>query len=177
MALQIRFFMAKEDEKDLFRRLERLQVELWPVLSDPGFRAPLIDATLADALEEPEYYLATGHVTGYPLKRGPGRGRWKIDEVASPVIHFARSLPDENGELRSGSFWAETEQAGDQARLGGKPGRFVHVVRELQELIKARYRKSSPVKGTIYFVGPVAARAGLKLREQGRKGEPVAVYR
>jgi hypothetical protein len=177
MALQIRFFMTKEDEKDLFRRLERFQVELWPELSGPGFRAPVVNGDLADSLEEPAYYLATGDVAGYPIKRGPGRGRWKIDEVASPVIYLRRSLPDEDGELRSGYFWAETEQAGDQARLGGKPGRFLHVVRELQELIKSRYRKSSPVKGTIYFVGPAAARAGLPLREEGRKGQPVEVYR
>ena len=47
----------------------------------------------------------------------------------------------------------------------------------MQELIKSRYRKSSPVKGTIYFVGPACARLGLKLREEGRKGEPVTVYR
>lgn len=177
MALQIRFFMSREDEKDLFRRLERLQVELWPVLSTPGFQAPKVTAELADSLDEPAYYFAAGDVQGYPLKRGPGRGRWKIDEVASPVIHFARSLPDENGELRSGSFWAENEQAGDQARLGGKSGRFAHVVRELQDLVKSRYRKSSPVGGTIYFVGPSAARAGCRLREEGRKGEPVSVYR
>jgi hypothetical protein len=177
MALQIRFFMAKEDEKDLFRRLERLQIELWPVFSEPGYDAPLVTAELADTLEDPAYYLAVGDVTGYPIKRGPDRGRWKIDEVVSPVIHFSRSLVDEDGELRSGAFWAETEAAGDNSRLGGKPPRFHHAVREVQELVKSRYRKSSPVKGTIYFVGPAAARGGLPLREEGRKGESVSVYR
>ena len=128
-------------------------------------------------LEEPAYYLAAGDVSGYPIKRGPDRGRWAIDEVASPVIFFSRSLPDEDGELRSGYFWAETEASGDNARTGGKPVRFLKAVKEVTELIKSRYRKSSPVKGSIYFVGPAAARAGLKLREEGRKGEPVRVYR
>jgi hypothetical protein len=175
LALQIRFFMAPDDERELLRRLERLQLELWPVLSDPGYLAPRI--TEAVALEEPAYYLAAGDVSGYALKRGPDRGRWKIDEVASPVIFFSRSLPDEDGELRSGYFWAETESAGDNARTGGKPVQFLRAVRDLQELIKARYRKSSPVKGSIYFVGPAAARQGLRLREEGRKGEPVSVYR
>ncbi|MGZ6142582.1 MAG: hypothetical protein ACXWLM_04545 [Myxococcales bacterium] len=175
MALQIGFFMAPDDERELLRRLVPLQLELWPVLSDPGFDAPLIsDETL---LEDPAYYLAAGDVVGYPIKKGPDRGRWKIDEVASPVIFLARSLPDEDGELRSGYLWAETEAAGDNARTGGKPPRFHRVVRELTELIKSRYRKSSPVKGTIYFVGPAAARAGLPLREEGRKGESVQVYR
>jgi hypothetical protein len=175
LALQIRFFMAPDDERDLLRRLERLQLELWLPLNDPGFRAPLVDGKTD--LIEPAYYFAAGEVTGYPVKRGPERGKWKIDEVASPVIFFSRSLPDEDGELRSGYFWAETEQAGDNSRLGGKPSRFLKAVRELQEIVKSRFRKSSPVKGTIYFVGPAAARLGSPLREEGRKGEVVQVYR
>jgi len=175
MALQLRFFMTEEDERDLLRRLERLQLELWPVLSDPGYRAPLVGGDTE--LSEPAYYLAAGDVIGYPIKKGKERGKWKIDEVVSPVIFFARSLPDENGELRSGSFWAETEASGDNARTGGKPVRFLKAVREIQELLKSRFRKSAPVKGTFYFVGPACARAGLPLREEGRKGEAVAVYR
>jgi hypothetical protein len=175
LALSIRFFMAPDDERDLLRRLTPLQLELWPELSEPRYQPDLI--TEATVLTDPAYYLAAGDVSGYPIKRGPDRGRWKLDEVASPVIHFSRSLPDEDGELRSGSFWAETESSGDQSRTGGKPVRFMKVVRELQELIKARYRKSSPVKGTVYFVGPACARLGVALREDGRKGEPVSVYR
>lgn len=175
MALQIRFFMAPDDERDLLRRLAPLQLELWPELSEPRYQAEVVGENTV--LVDPAYYLAAGDVTGYPIKRGPDRGRWKLDEVVSPVIHFARSLPDEDGELRSGSFWAETELSGDQSRTGGKPVRFLKAVRELQETIKSRYRKSSPVKGTVYFVGPACARLGLPLREDGRKGEPVSVYR
>jgi nucleoid-associated protein YgaU len=175
LALQIRFFMAPDDERALLRLLTPLQLELWPELSSPRYHAELVsDATV---LTDPAYYLAAGEVTGYPIKRGPARGQWKLDEVSSPVIHFSRSLPDEDGELRSGSFWAETESSGDQARTGGKPVRFMKAVRELQELIKSRYRKSTPVKGSVYFVGPVCARLGLPLREEGRKGLPVSVYR
>jgi hypothetical protein len=175
VALQIRIFLAPDDERDLLRRLERLQLELWPAVSEPGYVAPLVGGETE--LVEPAYYLAAGDVIGYPIKKGPGRGQWKIDEVASPVIFYSRSLPDENGELRSGSFWAETEAAGDNSRLGGKPARFLKAVRELQELIKSRFRRSSPVKGSIYFVGPAAARLGIALREEGRKGERVQVYR
>jgi hypothetical protein len=175
LALQIRFFMAPEDERTLLRQLAPLQLELYPELAEPRYEPQLV--TAATVLTDPAYYLAAGDVTGYPIKRGPDRGRWKLDEVASPVIHFSRSLPDEEGELRSGSFWAETESSGDQSRTGGKPVRFMKAVRELQELIKARYRKSSPVKGTVYFVGPACARANVALREEGRKGEPVTVYR
>jgi hypothetical protein len=175
LAVEIRFFMSADDERDLLRRLEPLRLELWPVFSDPGYAAPLVSA--ATELTEPGYYLAAGDVSGYPIKRGQQRGKWKIDEVASPVIYFLRSLPDEDGELRSGYFWAETESAGDNARTGGKPVVFLRAVRDLQETIKSRYRKSSPVRGVTYFVGPACARAGVPLREEGRKGEPVRVYR
>ena len=175
MALQIPFFMAPEDERDLLRHLARLQLELWPVLSDPGYRAPQVDESIV--FEDPAYYLAAGDVTGYAIKKGPERGRWKIDEVASPVIFLSRSLPDEDGELRSGYLWAETETSGDNSRTGGKPVRFTKAVREIQEMIKARYRKSTPVSGIVYFVGPACARLGVPMREEGRKGEPVQVYR
>ena len=175
MAVEIRFFMSDEDERELLRRLEPMQLELWPVLTQAGFQAGRV--TGETGLEEPAYYLAAGDVTGYPIKKGPDRGKWKIDEVVSPVIYFARSLPDDDGELRSGYFWAETEASGDNARTGGKPVHFLRAVRELQETIRSRYRKSSPVRGLTYFIGPACARSGRALREEGRKGEPVRVYR
>ena len=167
--------MSPDDERELLRKLTPLELELWPEVSEPRYRAPKITDSII--LTEAAYYFAAGDVEGYPLKRGPDRGRWKLDEVASPVIHFSRSLPDEDGELRSGHFWAETESAGDYSRQGGKPVRFLRAVRELQDLLKSRYRKSSPVKGTIYYIGPACARSGVALREEGRKGEPVHVYR
>ena len=175
MALELRFFMSEEDERELVRRLEPLRLELWPAFSDPGFSAPLV--TAETRLLEPAYYLAAGDVSGRPVKRGKERGKWKIDEVLSPVVYLSRSLPDESGELRSGYFWAETEAAGDNARTGGKPIAFLRAVRELQEMIKSRYRRSSPVHGLTYFIGPACARSGIPLREEGRKGEPVRAYR
>jgi hypothetical protein len=175
LALEIRFFMSEEDERELLRRLEPLRLELWPVFSDAGFFAPLVSA--GTELADPAYYLAAGDVTGYPIKKGKERGKWKIDEVISPVIYFLRSVRDEDGGLRSGYFWAETEAAGDNARTGGKPVAFLRAVRELQELIKSRYRRSSPVHGLTYCVGPACARMGMPLREEGRKGESVVVYR
>ena len=174
MALELRFFMSPEDERELLRRLAPLRLELWPVLSAAGYAAPLVSAETE--LVDPAYYFAAGDVTGYPIKKGKDRGKWKIDEVISPVIYFSRSSRDEGGELRSGYFWAETEAAGDNARTGGKPPAFLRAVRELEDLIRSRYRKSSPVHGLTYFVGPACARLGLPLREDGRKGEPVIVY-
>ena len=178
MALQIPFFMAPDDEREILRRLAPLDLELWPELTHPNHRPPLCSADTP--LVERAYYLAAGDVVAYPIKKGQHRGRWKIDEVKSPVVYFARSEMDEEGQLRSGYFWAETEASGDNSRIGGKPARFLHAVRELQQTIKSRFRRSTPVKGTIYFVGPAAARlaqAGTPLREAGRKGELVRVYR
>ena len=178
MALQIPFFMAPDDEREILRRLAPLDLELWPELTHPNHRPPLCSADTP--LVNHAYYLAAGDVVAYPIKKGQHRGRWKIDEVKSPVVYFARSEMDEEGQLRSGYFWAETEASGDNSRIGGKPARFLHAVRELQQTIKSRFRRSTPVKGTIYFVGPAAARlaqAGTPLREAGRKGELVRVYR
>jgi len=133
VALQIPFFMAPEDEREVMRRLERLQLELWPELTDRQHRAPLCGPRVE--LVEPAYYLAAGDVVAYPIKRGQHRGRWKIDEVKSPVVYFSRSWMDEEGQLRSGYFWAETETAGDQSRLGGKPSRFLLAVRGLKSTV------------------------------------------
>src|SRR5713101_7139880 len=147
MALQVPFFMAPEDERDVLRRLSGLRLELWPELTEPQHRPPLC-----------------GEET----------------QLVDPAVYFFRSQLDEEGQLRSGYFWAETETGGDQSRIGGKPSRFLRAVRELQEAVKSRFRRSSPVKGTIYFVGPAAARlaqAGTPLREAGRKGELVRVFR
>jgi hypothetical protein len=170
VATQLAFFMSPDDEVELFRRLEGRELDLWPELIERGYTAPKVNAEAAAAMDGEGYYLALGDVQAYPIKRGPGRGRMKIDEVASTVVHFQRSLLDEDGQLRSGHFWAELEASGDLARTGGKPAAFHRLVRDLQELLKSRYRRSQPAG---FFIGPGAARlsqAGTLLREAGRKG-------
>jgi hypothetical protein len=139
-----------------------------------------VDAAAAEALTEPGYYFAIGEVEGYPIKRGPAKGRWKIDEIHSPVVYFCRSVQEEVGgqdQLRSGYFWCELEQAGDYSRQGGKPDRLRRLLMEIKQLLKSRFRTSNP-QG--YAVGPHAARlhaSGTLLREAGRKGELIAPYR
>jgi hypothetical protein len=169
--------MAPEDEVELFRRLEPRGLELWPEFVDRGYTAPRLRADLAAGLDREAYYFSAGDVQAFPLKRGPQRGMMKIDELASPVVHFQRSLTDEDGQLRSGHFWVELEPAGDLSRMGGKPAALHGLVRELQEILKARYRRSNPPG---FFVGPAAARLaneGTPLREAGRKGGLVVPYR
>jgi hypothetical protein len=169
--------MAPEDEAELFRKLEPKGLELWPEFIPRGFRPHKLTAEDAATLDGEGYYFALGDVQAYPMKRGPSKGMLKIDEIASPVVHFQRSLVDEDGELRSGHFWAETEASGDLARLGGKPPGFHRLVRELQDHLKARFRKSQPAG---FYVGPAAARlaqSGTVLREAGRKGVTVVPFR
>jgi hypothetical protein len=162
--------MAPEDEVDFFRRLEPRGLDLYPEFVPRGAGAAKVSAEAAQALDGDAYYLALGDVQAYPIKRGPAKGMMKIDEILSPVVHFQRSLLDEDGQLRSGHFWAETEASGDLARTGGKPPGFHRLVRDIQELLKSRFRTSQP-KG--FYIGPAAARlsqAGTPLREAGRKG-------
>ena len=172
--------MGPSDEVELFRKLERFEPDLWPEYSEPKAEPPKLTAALGETLSDPAYYFAVGEVQGYAVKRGPGRGLWKIDEVKSPVIYFSRSMVDEDGALRSGYFWVDLETNGDNSRLGGKPAGLRRLLAELESYLKVRYRKSSPVKGQWYFIGPGAARlnqGGTTLRETGRKGKVVVPYR
>jgi len=98
------------------------------------------------------------------------------------LAEFAQKVPVLAPQPAARDVLAEYKDALVAPHLlqGGKPSRFLYAVRELQEAIKSRFRRSSPVKGIIYFVGPAAARlaqAGTLLREAGRKGELVRVYR
>ena len=177
MAIQTHFFMSTEDELELFRKFANRKLGLYPEFAPRAVEPSVLDETAAKALDGPGYYFAVGEVTGHAIKRGQNRGLWKVDEVISPVVYFARSLPDEKGQLRSGYFWTELMAAGDNSRLGGKPDALRRLINDLQAHVKSRFRRSQP---TGYFVGPGAARlhtAGTVLREAGRKGELVAPFR
>src|SRR5438034_362020 len=116
--------MAKEDEVDLFRRLAPRNLDLWPEYIEPHAAPVKVNAESALALEGDSFYLAVGEVLTYPIKRGREKGMMKIDEILSPVVHLQRSVIDEDGQLRSGHLWAETEAKGDLARTGGKAPEF-----------------------------------------------------
>lgn len=169
--------MSPADEAELFRRLEPKELDLWPEAIERGYTAPKLRGELAAKLDQEGYYFAYGEVEAYPLKRGKNRGLMKIDENLSSVIHFLRSVKDEDGDLRSGHFWVELEPAGDISRQGGKPAPFQKIVRDLSDFLKTRYRRSNPPG---FYIGPGAARlsqAGTPLREAGRKGELYLPFR
>lgn len=173
MAHVIHFFMAPEDEKAFLREIASFGFELYPDLVPPDYRAPKVDEKLAGTLTDESYYLAAvtiGPVTVDKVKRGPNKGKWTILEVISPVIHWERSVVDEDGALRSGRLWAELQVSGDTQKRVQKSAQFESLFKKLEEVVKRRARRSDPPG---FHVQPGAAavfKAGTELREAGRKG-------
>ncbi len=181
MAATLHYFMLPDDERSLFRHLERRQLTLYPELIPPG-QAPLrLDPDAVDQLHSPAWYIAAeqlGPVIVHPLKRGPDRGMLVIEEVPSPVFHYERSLVNEAGELVAGRLWAELDITDDAEDRRGKPFALRGLFQEIHDLFRKSWRRSDP-KG--FWVGPAAARAwkseGLHLREAGHKGKLFGVWR
>jgi hypothetical protein len=176
MANVVRFFMTAEDERAFLRELAPFGLELYPDPVAPDYRPPKVDENLAGTLELDSYYLAApeiGPVQVDKVKRGPHKGMWTILEVTSPVIHWERSLPDEDGALRSGRLWAELQVSGDTQRRVQKAAQFETLFRRLEEVVKRRARRSDPVGFHIQPGAAAAFHAGTPLREAGRKGVPV----
>lgn len=181
MGATLHYFMLPDDELSLFRLLARREVTVYPELVPPGY-APLAAAEDTPArLDLPAYYLALerlGPVVVHPVKRGPDRGKLAVEEIPSPVFHYERSLPNEDGELVAGRLWAELEVTDDPGSRVGKPYALKALFLEIQDLFKKSWRRSDP-KG--FWVGPHAATAwkrdGLKLREPGHKGRLIGVWR
>lgn len=181
MASVVRFFMGPEDEKNFLRDIAPLGLVLFPEVVPPDWDAPAVDDALAGELEDDSYYLGApevGPITIDKVKRGPNKGKLMILEVVSPVIHYSRSIYDEEGKvLRSGRLWAELQVSGDVHKRVQKAPIFEKIFAALEAAISRRGRKSQPVG---HFVLPDAVRlyqAGVELREQGRKGDVFRPYR
>lgn len=181
MAATIFFFMTAEDEKAFFRLLEPRGFQFYPEFSDADYQPVAVNAGLRDTLDEPSGYLhlpEAGEVYGRTIRRGPNAGMMEVDEVASAVFHYERSLVDEEtGELRSGRLWAELVAVGDKLKRERKPDLMHVVFEEIRAFMKKRYVHSNPAG---FFIGPDAARkckAGLVLREAGRKGGVFTTHR
>lgn len=178
MASVVRFFMSPDDERVFLGELAPMGLELYPEIVPQGYSAPAVGpgVTLTDAA----YYLgvpAAGPVQVDKVKRGPDRGRWMVLEVVSPVIHWQRSLPDEDGVLRPGRLWAELQVSGDVQKRVQKSTLFEGVFKRIEETLRRRARRSDPVG---YLILPGAVREherGVELREEGRNGKPVRPFR
>jgi hypothetical protein len=181
MAATVHFFMVPEDETSVFRLLARRELTLWPELIPPGHVPLRVDAESVPMLDQPAYYMAVerlGPVIVHPLKRGPDKGMLVVEEVPSPVFHYARSVRNEAGELVSGRLWAELDVTDDANDRRGKPLALRSLFHEIEAFFKKSWRRSDP-KG--FWVGPHAAadvkRGELVLREEGHNGRLVGVWR
>ena len=181
MANQIQLFMVAEDELSFLRTLEQHRLEVYPRRVPQDWK-PFIAAPAAHAqLPEEELYLAAsalGPVLVDPVKRGPDKGQWRVDEVRSPVIFWERSRKNDDGELLSGQLWAELDITEQTGRRSAAPDRFRRLFLDIEEWLTRAFRKSNP-KG--YLIGPQAARAHkeekLVLRENEHRGREVSVWK
>ena len=181
MAATLHYFMLSDDERALFRHLARRELTLWPELIPPGHAPVRLDEHAVEKLEGPSWYIAAerlGPVIVHPIKRGRDKGMLEIEEVPSPVFHYARSVRNDAGELVSGRLWAELEVTDDANDRRGKPLALRALFDEIGAFFKKSWRRSDP-KG--FWVGPHAAaalkRGELVLREEGHKGKLVGVWR
>jgi hypothetical protein len=181
MAATLHYFMFRDDERSLFRHLERRELTLYPELVPPGYAPVRVAPGAVDGLEAPAYYVAAerlGPVIVHPVKRGPERGMLKIEEVPSPVFHYERSVRNEEGELVAGRLWAELDVTDDANDRRGKPLALRALFEEIHHLFRKSWRRSDP-KG--FWVGPHAAaawkRGEIALREPGHRGRLVGVWR
>lgn len=181
MAATLHYFMLPDDERSLFRHLARRELTLYPELIPPGHPPLRVDEHAVEKLDLPAYYLAAerlGPVVVHPVKRGPDKGMLVVEEVPSPVFHYARSVPNDAGELVSGRLWAELDVTDDANDKRGKPLALRALFDEIQHLFRKNWRRSDP-KG--FWVGPHAGaawkRRELVLREAGHKGRLVGVWR
>lgn len=182
MANLVRHFLAEQDEVQLFRFLEKYRLEVYPRRVPPEWKTFLAGPDTVSRLPEEDVYLAAadiGPTIVDSIKKGPDKGFWRVDEVRSPVIFYERSTLNEEGELLSGSFWAELDVTQQTGRRTAAADQFRRMVLELEEYLKKTCRKSEPIG---FLIGPHAARQykeGLVLRDreppkQRKKGLVVA---
>ena len=181
MASTLHYFMLAEDERAVFRHLARRDLTLYPELIPPGQPPIPLDEGAVEKLDGSAWYIAAerlGPVVVHPVKRGPDKGMLEIEEIPSPVLHYERSVRNEDGELVSGRLWAELDVTDDAESRRGKPLALKHLFDDVHQLFRKSWRRSDP-KG--FWVGPVAAaawkRGELVLREAGHKGRKMGVWR
>ncbi len=180
MANQHQLFMVEEDERAFLRQLERHTFEVYPRRVPPDWKPFRANVANLAQLPEDELYLAASEVAPVlvdPIKRGPDKGFWRVDEVRSPVIFWERCRKNEEGELLSGQLWAELDITQQTGRRDPAPERFRQIYFELETWLHKQFRQGKP-KG--FWVGPAAARAlkqGLVLRDSQHKGGTVELHR
>jgi hypothetical protein len=180
MPTAIDIVFAPEDEAQLFEFLERFHLTVYPDRIPPGYSPFLVRRDTAARLVEPSYYLAAeevGPIQVRTVKKGRDRGATRIDETSSPVIHYDRSIKDELGQLRSGQLWTELNITGDVQRNSAFPDTYRRVWLQMREHLISRCHRSNPPGYLVGIQAARLARAGLVLREAGRKGDLLEVHK
>lgn len=180
MASTLEFVLAPEDENLLFELLTRHEMTVYPERAPPGWVAPKVAPGCMDGLDLPSCYLAAenlGPLHLHTVKRGKDAGMTEIDENQSPVIHYTRSVIDDDGALRSGRMWMWLDIVGDSRRNPAFPDAIRKVWFQIRDFIQSRGAKSQPDG---YFIGPHAVEQyekGLVLKEAGHRGRVLKPYK
>lgn len=178
MANQLFTLMAREDEIQFLRYLERDIFEVYPRRVPQDWKPFRAKADAIDQLPDEDIYLVAsdiGPAVVDRIKRGKDKGAWRIDEVRSPVVFWERCRLNEEGELLAGQLWAELEVTSQTGRRDAAPERFRARFMELESWVKKAFRKGDP-KG--FWVGPHAARLakdGLMMRENKHWGRQIVL--
>jgi hypothetical protein len=180
MPTTFEFVFAPEDEKQFLTFLKQFELTAYPNRVPPGFEGIPVSPDALPQLTEEGYYLAAEKIAPVEvrtIKRGKDAGYLEIDEVNCPVMHYDRSLFDEDGQLRSGKLWSELNLTGDIQRNPAFPESYRRILLQIREWLRTKTHKSSP---SGFHIGPQAARLakeGTTLREMGRKGGVLKPYK
>ncbi len=180
MAHQLFTFMNREDEVSFVRFLQQSLFEVYPRRVPPDWKTFRCTVDTIAQLPEREIYLVAsdlGPALVDPIKRGPDKGFWRVDEVRSPALFWERSVLNDDGELLSGQLWAELEVTQQTGRRDAASDKFRARVLELQTWLTKTFRKGDP-KG--FWVGPSVAREvkeqKIALREDDHNGRLVVPF-
>ncbi|MCL2178452.1 MAG: hypothetical protein FWC28_06185 [Proteobacteria bacterium] len=178
MAHQLLLFMLPEDERAFVHMLEPYALEAFPRRIPEGYEAVKVCPPHFESLPPEALYLAlptAAPVLFDKIKRGPDKGKLRINEMVSPVIFWERCLQTPEA-LFCGQLWAELEVRPETGRRKAAPDIFRTLYLEVESRIKKSYRRGHP-KG--YWVGKEAARAyragRLKLLLSQLKPSPIGL--
>jgi len=159
MAHQLLVFMLPEDERAFVHMLEPYALEAFPHRIPADYESFKVCLKNFHLLPQEALYLLLPQAAPLlvdKIKRGPDKGKLRVDEMRSPVIFWERCTQETPGELVCGQLWAQLEVAPETGRRKAAPDVFRTLYLEIESRIKKSYRRGHP-KG--YWVGKEAAMA------------------
>jgi len=159
MANQLLLFMLPEDEKAFVHMLEPYALEAFPQRIPADYESFQVCLSHFHRLPPQALYLflpQAGPLLVDKIKRGPDKGKLRVDEIRSPVIFWERCTQETPGQLLCGQLWAQLEVTPETGRREAAADVFRTLYLEIESRIKKSYRRGHP-KG--YWVGKEAAAA------------------